>query len=162
MPSPSSASTSSEFLRCTITRRQDGLEFRLFCPLIENAFRLLSNGRTRSESNGNRWSGASYYVVEYGPNGIPTALPGFTAGRFDMWGSRELLLRQAPLYNLSMLLAVGLGNENGVVVSVPTVISETTLNNYSEGFKSAVRQFYIDFLRESERTIRITTEELVA
>lgn len=125
--------------------------------------RTLSAGRTLTNREGHTWEGASsFYSLAMGPNGIPAILPGFTAGRFDMWGSKELLLAREPKINLSMFLAVGLGSENGVTIRVPTVMSETQITTYVEGLKSAFRQFYIDFLRDSTRTIRITTEEIAS
>lgn len=154
-----SASTSgTEIFSCTVNRRLTGLEFRLASPQIEEAMKLISNGRTRSEHNGNAWGGNTFYQVEFGTNGIPVALPGYTSGRFDMWGSKELLLTpRSPSFNLSPLLAVGL--KDGVNIRIPTVISEPHLNQYLDGLKAAVRQFYIDFLKDSTKNIRITTEE---
>jgi hypothetical protein len=152
-------STPNELLSCTLHRELNGLKIELASKKIEAAMRLVSGGRTRTSSeNGLVWEGHTYYSLPMGTNGIPTAFAGFTAGRFDLWGAKELLFNREPTINLSMLLAVGLGD--GVKIIVPTVISERTLIRFTEGFKSAVRQFYIDFLKESEITIRITTEEI--
>lgn len=161
-----SSSPPKDLLTCTVTRRLNHLEFNLKSAQIEEAMRLISAGRTREGRDGNIWTdangrGVNYYAVEMGANGIPIALPGFTGGHFGLWGSRELILtRPAATINLSMLLAVGLGA--GVTVRVATVISEKNLDSFLESFKSAIRQFYIDFLRDSTRHIRLTTEEITA
>lgn len=154
----SASNTGTELFTCTVNRRLTGLEFRLKSSQIEEAMRLISSERIRRDNNGNVWDGNTFYQVDMGSNGIPVSLPGYTSGRFDMWGSRELLLSpRTPNLNLSMLLAVGL--KDGVNIRIPTVISETQLKLYLDGLKGAVRQFYIDFLKESTKNIRIITEE---
>lgn len=140
-----------------IVRRLEGLEFHLQSVQFEEAMKLVSGGRTRADRDGRIWKDHSYYALEMGGNGIPIAFPGFSAGRFDMWGEKELLLNKSPSVNLAPLLVVGLGK--GVVINIPTVISETQLQLYVKGLQAAVRQFFIDFLKESEKNIRITTEE---
>lgn len=130
-------------------------------PQIEEMMKLISSGRTRRDFNGQIWEGNSFYHPEFGGNGIPVMLPGFTSGRFDMWGSKELLLSpRTPSFNLSLLLAVGLAS--GVNVKIPTVISDNHLKMYLQGLESAVRQLYIDFLKESTKNIRIYTEEFTS
>lgn len=155
----SATDTRRSFFDCAIHRRLTGLEFKLHSPQIEEVMKVVSLGRTAKERKGTEWGvGAGYYVLDMGTSGIPAAFPGFSAGRFDMWGSRELLLTpRLPSLNLSMLLAVGLGEE--VVVRIPTVMSESQLKVFTDAFESAIRQFYIDFLKESVKNIRIYTEE---
>lgn len=155
----SASPSGSDFFTCTVTRRLTGPEFRIASAQIEEVMKVISQGRVLQERDNLRWGHApGYYAVDFGANGIPAFFPGFTSGRFDLWGSRELLLapRNPPL-NLSMLLAVGLGS--GITIKIPTVISDPQLKQYMDGLAAAVRQFYIDFLKESTRNIRITTEE---
>lgn len=140
-----------------IIRRLDGLEFHIQSTQFEEAMRLISGGETRVDCDGRVWKGHSFYRLEMGANGIPTAFPGFSAGRFDTWGTKELLFNKSPSINLAPLLAVGLAK--GVIIHIPTVISQKQLDLYVAQLQVAVRQFFIDFLKESEKNIRITTEE---
>lgn len=120
--------------------------------------KVVSGGRTRGPTDQeHRWGMLHHYLLDMGANGIPTCFPGFGSGRFDMWGSRELLLPRAPNVNLSPLLAVGL--EKGVTIPVVTVMSNAQLQKYTEGLQTAINQFYVDFLRNDEVNIRITVEQ---
>lgn len=157
-----SNSAATTLFKCVVHRRLTGVEFTIKAPRIEEVMRLVSGGTTRGDRDGFTWGANRFYQLPMGANGIPTAFPGFSAGRFDLWGAKELLLSRAPAINLSFLLAVGLESEAGATIAVPTVISDTALTSYTEGLKSAVRQFYIDFLRDSTRTITITTEEVTS
>lgn len=155
----SASNTGSNFFDCTVHRRLTGLELRLTSVQIEEVMKVISGGHIQKENASAKWNHEpGYYALNFGSNGIPVEFPGFTAGRFDMWGARELLLapRNPPL-NLSMFTAVGLGS--GISIKIPTVISEPQLKQYTDGLASACRQFYIDFLKESTKNIRITTEE---
>lgn len=107
------------------------------------------------------WGNTRHYLPEFADNGIPKALPGFSLGRFDMWGQRELLCLRNPRFNLSILLAVGLGSEEGMSLVIPTVISPKSLEDYVEGLNASVRQLYIDFLKESTTNIHIITDVYV-
>lgn len=108
------------------------------------------------------WGPVRHYLPEMTENGIPRGLPGFSHGRFDMWGSKELILSpRNPRLNFSMLLAHGLGSAEGVKLLIPTVISQAALDSFVEGLNAGVRQLYIDYLKESTTNIRIYTEQFV-
>jgi hypothetical protein len=158
---PTNASN-NELIHVTATRRLHHLELLFRSEPLEGAMKALSREQTilaRNTDSTNRdgWGpGHRLYQVECGPNGSLLVLPAFNLGRFDQWGSRRLVFDNNPRYNLTPLLTVGL--ETGVNIRINTVISDTQLNEYLEGIKSAARQFYIDYLRDSQTTVTITTE----
>ncbi len=47
----------------------------------------------------------------------------------------------------------------GVTLKVPTVISDPQLKQFMDSLASAARQFYVDFLKESTKNIRITVKK---
>lgn len=156
----SSAKEVKDLFSATARRRLQGIQFDLKSESIEAAFKLLSDDRKvthRPAAGVPGWGNVQYYQLEMGPNGIPILLTGYNKGRFDLWGHRELVHTRQPPFNLSMLLAVGLGE--GVTITIPTVMSNTQLQAFLDGLKAGARQFYIDYLVERTRTIRITTEE---
>lgn len=174
--------SSEAVMSISVHRRLDGIEFTLKSESLERLMRHLSNGtlvrcevpRTRQprmddEERVTPRPSSTPSVGYAGParryeillrEGIPVQLQGFNAGRFDLWGSPELVLSRGPRFNLSWLLAEG--SENGVTVTIPTVMSDKLLTEYLEGLKSAFRQIYIDFLGDRTHTITITTEHSVA
>ena len=160
--SSSASKETKDLFTCTAHRRLTGIEFQLQSEPIEAAFRLLSDGRSsspRASTTNPGWGpGIARYELEMAANGIPVALAGYNKGRFDLWGHRELIHSRAPSFNLAPLLAVGLGT--GVTLTVPTVMSNTQMAQYLDGLKIAVRQFFIDYLADRTRSIRLTTEEV--
>lgn len=189
MPS-TEVKTESELLTGSIIRRMSGLEVKLKSAPLESLFRFISQDRlseaptalNQQEQTGGAnvvrlagvtatprpaparvsWGNVRHYLPEMTENGIPRGLPGFSHGRFDMWGSRELSLApRTPHFNFSILLAQGLGSEEGVCIRIPTVISKAALEQYVAGLNAGVRQLYIDYLKESTTNIRIYTEQFV-
>jgi hypothetical protein len=106
------------------------------------------------------YSGLRHYRMPVNGAGVPTGLPGFTLGRFDMWGSRELILSPNRVLNLSILTAVGLGE--GVTISIPTVMSRRQRDEYCQQLSNAVLQIYTDYIRETTHTITITAQTEIA
>lgn len=102
------------------------------------------------------------YQLSLVENGIPRQLVGFMNGRFDLWGSPELVHSRGPRLNLSLLTAVGIENTDGVSVLVPTVVSDKLLQEYLEGVKGAIRQLYIDYIGDRTHTIIITSEHVIS
>lgn len=162
-------------------RRLEGVEISIKSPSVERLMRFLSDGaiknpparpRPRARPAGEEepstsaptieWTGASrIYDVGLVENGIPRKMVGFNLGRFDMWGSAELITARGPRFNLSPLLAVGTGNADGAVITIPTVASDKQLTEYLEGVKTALQQIYVDYLAERTHRIKITTEHMM-
>jgi hypothetical protein len=109
------------------------------------------------------YTGATHkYQLELIENGIPKQFMGFANGRFDLWGSPELVHSRGPKLNLSLLTAVGIANPEGVSVTIPTVCSDKLLTEYAEGLKSAIRQLYVDYIGNRTHTIIITSEHVLS
>lgn len=169
----------------TALRRLEGLEFTVKSASLSRLFNALSQGATaRSNSPRRRpgvpsgedliepppnspritpYSGATHrYELPLVENGIPRQLAGFSAGRFDLWGSPELILNRGPRLNLSFLTAVGTDIPEGASIVIPTVVSDKLLTEFLEGVQGAIRQLYIDYIADRRHTINIVSEHAIA
>lgn len=174
----------------TAHKRLQGVEFLMKSALLERLFSTIAGGRTTpvttaaprrntqeriseelSRARGDHdeqplsgtYTGATHrYAMELIENGIPRQLVGFGSGRFDLWGSPELLHGRGPRLNLSLLTAVGMSQPEGVSVLIPTVCSDKLLTEYAEGLKSAIRQLYVDYIGDRTHTIVITSEHVIS
>lgn len=182
---PPSTSTAIQVAEITALKRLEGVEFTVKSAPLERLFRMLSNGQTttvpraatprpprRSELELSpeesppspvSYSGATRrYELDLVENGIPRQLVGFSGGRFDLWGSPELVHTRGPRLNLSILTAVGIDSDAGAAIMIPTIVSEKLLLEYTEGLKSAIRQLYIDYIGDRTHVITITCEHSIS
>lgn len=149
MPTPSNQ---INCLTGQFTHRLNHIEFRLTSEPLERLFQHLSGGQTAPAVE--TYSGLRHYRCPVNTAGIPAGLPGFSLGRFDMWGNRELILGAGRGLNLSLLTAVGLSE--GVTITVPTVMSRRQRDEYCQNLSNAVLQLYTDYIRETTHTITLT------
>lgn len=180
-------SSSINVAEITAHKRLDGVEFQIKSDPLEKFFRALSGGQTIAVGRSTprprpprdedapqprahpepvadvSYTGATRrYQLELVENGIPRLLTGFSHGRFDLWGCAELIHSRGPKFNLALLTAVGSGDKDGVSVTIPTVISDKMLTEYTEGLKASIRQLYIDYIGDRTHHIIITSEHVIS
>lgn len=183
MPSvTSSPATQLTVANIRAHRRLDSVDFNIKSVPLDRLMRFLSSGRrisvsastTRISNQALRvaatatgeepvrptaYTGVSErYRLDLVENGIPTQLSGFSHGRFDLWGSPEMVHTRGPRLNLSLLTAVGMDDTEGATISIPTVLSDKQLTDYLNGVRSAILQLHIDYIADRVHTMNITCE----
>lgn len=186
MPSATSSSTSQlTVANIRAHRRLESVDFNIKSVPLDRLMRFLSNGRrvsaaasanTPRASNqslrvaptaagedaaprSSAYTGVSErYRLDLVENGIPAQLSGFSHGRFDLWGSPEMVHTRGPRLNLSLLTAIGMDDTDGATISIPTVLSDKQLTDYLNGVRSAILQLHIDYIADRVHTMNITCE----
>jgi hypothetical protein len=137
-------------LSAKLTRNAAGLTLILRSPILENFFKVLSNGQTYSAGVVRRWKVPNPQIL----NSYDTT--GSIRWSYPSTATPSWIVDSGQL-NLQILTTVGLGSGVNLISDIP--MTKDMMKTLLENLKSAAKEIYLSFCTPVEGEVSLTVKE---
>jgi hypothetical protein len=149
---PTPENSEKVLLAAKLTRNAAGLTLMLRSPILEQFFKILSNGQTISVTTLRRWKVLNPKVLNsYDASGnIKWQYPDHNSNQWTTDVNGMVL-------NLQILTTVGLGSGVNLISDVP--MTKEAMRVFLDNLKDAAREIYLSFCTPIEGEINLSVTE---